>query len=181
MSGVFVEDPSRTFLSPYPTPLHQGTPTPSSIQKIPADLGTTIMAVEFDGGVVIGADSRTSAGAYIVNRVTDKLTKVHERIYCCRSGSAADTQVMLRFKRQHSIVNISVHRHRRQNQTRRSRDHDRRREPFCGNCCYSFQGNTVICARLKEVFQGILLRIQRSLLRWYSRSWLGPNQGRTGE
>ncbi|CAG5095640.1 Oidioi.mRNA.OKI2018_I69.XSR.g14274.t1.cds [Oikopleura dioica] len=92
MSGVFVEDPSRTFLSPYPTPLHQGTPTPSSIQKIPADLGTTIMAVEFDGGVVIGADSRTSAGAYIVNRVTDKLTKVHERIYCCRSGSAADTQ-----------------------------------------------------------------------------------------
>jgi 20S proteasome alpha/beta subunit len=97
MSGVFVEDPSRSFLSPYPTPLHQGTPTPSSIQKIPADLGTTIMAVEFDGGVVIGADSRTSAGAYIVNRVTDKLTKVHERIYCCRSGSAADTQVQAIF------------------------------------------------------------------------------------
>ena len=26
------------------------------------------------------------------NRVTDKLTHVHDRIYCCRSGSAADTQ-----------------------------------------------------------------------------------------
>ncbi|KAG9281569.1 proteasome subunit beta type-6 [Astyanax mexicanus] len=52
------------------------------------------MAVEFDGGVVIGADSRTTTGAYIANRVTDKLTKVHERIFCCRSGSAADTQAI---------------------------------------------------------------------------------------
>lgn len=56
--------------------------------------GTTIMAVEYDGGVVIGADSRTTSGAYIANRVTDKLTKVTERIYCCRSGSAADTQAV---------------------------------------------------------------------------------------
>jgi len=28
------------------------------------------------------------------NRVTDKLTCVHERVYCCRSGSAADTQAV---------------------------------------------------------------------------------------
>ncbi len=28
------------------------------------------------------------------NRVTDKLTFVHDRIYCCRSGSAADTQAI---------------------------------------------------------------------------------------
>ncbi|XP_013414812.1 proteasome subunit beta type-6-like [Lingula anatina] len=56
--------------------------------------GTSIMAVEFDGGVVIGADSRTTTGAYIANRVTDKLTKVTDHIYCCRSGSAADTQAI---------------------------------------------------------------------------------------
>uniref|UniRef100_A0A8C2CC86 Proteasome subunit beta n=1 Tax=Cyprinus carpio TaxID=7962 RepID=A0A8C2CC86_CYPCA len=56
--------------------------------------GTTIMAVEFDGGVVMGADSRTTTGAYIANRVTDKLTPIHERIFCCRSGSAADTQAI---------------------------------------------------------------------------------------
>uniref|UniRef100_A0AAR2M3L9 Proteasome subunit beta n=1 Tax=Pygocentrus nattereri TaxID=42514 RepID=A0AAR2M3L9_PYGNA len=55
---------------------------------------TTIMAVEFDGGVVIGADSRTTTGAYIANRVTDKLTPIHDRIFCCRSGSAADTQAI---------------------------------------------------------------------------------------
>ncbi|XP_067112704.1 proteasome subunit beta type-6-like [Osmerus mordax] len=56
--------------------------------------GTTIMAVEFDGGVVMGADSRTTTGAYIANRVTDKLTPIHDRIFCCRSGSAADTQAV---------------------------------------------------------------------------------------
>ncbi|XP_053908738.1 proteasome subunit beta type-6 [Cuculus canorus] len=60
----------------------------------PVSTGTTIMAVEFDGGVVIGADSRTTTGAYVANRVTDKLTPVHERIFCCRSGSAADTQAV---------------------------------------------------------------------------------------
>ncbi|KAF5369754.1 hypothetical protein D9758_001198 [Tetrapyrgos nigripes] len=58
------------------------------------NLGTSIMAVQFEGGVVIGADSRTTTGSYIANRVTDKLTFLHDRIYCCRSGSAADTQAI---------------------------------------------------------------------------------------
>lgn len=70
------------------------------------------MAVQFKDGVIVGADSRTTTGSYIVrlrcyynllhvlmksyqaNRVTDKLTYVHDRIYCCRSGSAADTQAV---------------------------------------------------------------------------------------
>ncbi|CAN7940409.1 unnamed protein product [Ixodes hexagonus] len=56
--------------------------------------GTSIIAVEFDGGVVLGADSRTTTGAYIANRVSDKLTRVTDRIYCCRSGSSADTQAI---------------------------------------------------------------------------------------
>lgn len=56
--------------------------------------GTSIMAVEYDGGVVIGADSRTTSGVYIGNRVTDKLTKIADHIYVCRSGSAADTQAL---------------------------------------------------------------------------------------
>jgi len=57
-------------------------------------MGTTIMAMTYAGGVVMGADSRTSTGSYVANRVSDKLTPVHERIYCCRSGSAADTQAV---------------------------------------------------------------------------------------
>eukprot|EP01121_Diplochlamys_sp_Union-15-3_P014625 TRINITY_DN4687_c0_g1_i1.p1 TRINITY_DN4687_c0_g1~~TRINITY_DN4687_c0_g1_i1.p1 ORF type:complete len:232 (-),score=48.40 TRINITY_DN4687_c0_g1_i1:23-718(-) len=57
-------------------------------------LGTSIMACEFEGGVVVGADSRTTTGSYISNRASDKLTPMHDKIYCCRSGSAADTQAI---------------------------------------------------------------------------------------
>ena len=60
------------------------SPTPSQ---------TTIIAVSFAGGVVMGADSRTSTGSYVANRVSDKITAIHDSIYVCRSGSAADTQV----------------------------------------------------------------------------------------
>merc|ERR1719230_1649380 len=56
--------------------------------------GTTIMAVCFDGGVVLGADSRVSTGTYIANRVSDKVAYLHDTIYMCRSGSAADTQTV---------------------------------------------------------------------------------------
>ncbi|KAL9920073.1 proteasome beta1 subunit [Glossina fuscipes fuscipes] len=71
----------------------------------PLSTGTTIMAVEFDGGVVIGADSRTSNGPYVANRVTDKLTRISDKIYCCRSGSAADTQAIA------DIVSYSLNYH----------------------------------------------------------------------
>ncbi|KAI9501872.1 proteasome subunit beta type-6 [Coemansia spiralis] len=72
-------------------------------------MGTTIMAVQFDGGVVVGADSRTTTGTYIANRVTDKLTKVHDRIYCCRSGSAADTQAVADIVKYHLALYAAQH------------------------------------------------------------------------
>ncbi|XP_077936841.1 proteasome subunit beta type-9-like [Gasterosteus aculeatus] len=56
--------------------------------------GTTIIAVEFDGGVVLGSDSRVSAGASVVNRVMNKLSHLHDKIYCALSGSAADAQTI---------------------------------------------------------------------------------------
>jgi len=64
------------------------------LKKGEVNLGTSIMAINFDSGVILGADSRTTTGAYIANRVTDKLTQVHDTIWCCRSGSAADTQAV---------------------------------------------------------------------------------------
>lgn len=65
------------------------------------NLGTSIMAITFKDGVILGADSRTTTGAYIANRVTDKLTQVHDTIWCCRSGSAADTQAVADIVRYH--------------------------------------------------------------------------------
>ena len=61
--------------------------------------GTTIMAIKYQGGVIIGADTRTSMGTYIPNRITDKLTALSRKIYCCRSGSSADTQMVARHVR----------------------------------------------------------------------------------
>lgn len=64
------------------------------LKKGEVSLGTSIMAVKFKNGVILGADSRTTTGTYIANRVSDKLTQIHDTIYCCRSGSAADTQAV---------------------------------------------------------------------------------------
>ncbi|TYZ67933.1 hypothetical protein PybrP1_012473 [[Pythium] brassicae (nom. inval.)] len=66
----------------------------SMLKRGEIDAGTSIIAVRFDGGVVLGADSRTSTGTYVANRVSDKLTPLHDRVFCCRSGSAADTQAL---------------------------------------------------------------------------------------
>ena len=67
---------------------------------------TSIMAVEYDGGVIIGADSRTSTGVYVANRVSDKLTEISDTIFCCRSGSSADTQATADLVK----YNLSLHR-----------------------------------------------------------------------
>ncbi|XP_053321096.1 proteasome subunit beta type-6 [Spea bombifrons] len=81
-------------MNPCAAPFTGGLPSEMDWMGREVTTGTTIMAVEFDGGVVMGADSRTTTGAYIANRVTDKLTPIHDRIFCCRSGSAADTQAI---------------------------------------------------------------------------------------
>ncbi|KAL6130667.1 hypothetical protein ACLB2K_069046 [Fragaria x ananassa] len=73
----------------------------------PHSMGTTIIGVTYDGGVVLGADSRTSTGDYVANRCSDKITQLTEKVYVCRSGSAADSQVVTdyvsHFLHQHTI------------------------------------------------------------------------------
>ncbi|CAF0783036.1 unnamed protein product, partial [Didymodactylos carnosus] len=41
---------------------------PAEMRHQPVSTGTTIIAMEYDGGVVLGADTRTSAGSFVVNR-----------------------------------------------------------------------------------------------------------------
>ncbi|CAM8961315.1 unnamed protein product [Rhodiola kirilowii] len=73
----------------------------------PHSMGTTIIGVTYDGGVVLGADSRTSTGVYVANRASDKITQLTDNVYVCRSGSAADSQVVSDYVRyflhQHTI------------------------------------------------------------------------------
>lgn len=55
-------------------------------------LGTTLVAIRYDGGVVVGADTRTSVGGFVSHRVAHKINRVAPRCVMLRSGSAADTQ-----------------------------------------------------------------------------------------
>lgn len=56
--------------------------------------GTTIVAVSYDGGVVLGSDSRVSMGQYVNNRASSKVTPLTDNVYMLRSGSAADAQAI---------------------------------------------------------------------------------------
>jgi 20S proteasome subunit beta 1 len=67
---------------------------PKTPNEGPISMGTTLIAVTYEGGAILAADSRTSTGSYVANRVSNKLTKLCDNIYCGRSGSAADTQAM---------------------------------------------------------------------------------------
>lgn len=89
----------------HPTP--DNKQTTMSLRPGEHSTGTTIMAVPFEGGVVMGADSRTSTGTYIAVRVADKITQLHDRIWCCRSGSAADTQALTDYIR-HFLSQLAI-------------------------------------------------------------------------
>ena len=58
------------------------------------ETGTTIVAVSYGGGVVLGADSRVSTGTYVSNRASDKIALLSDKVFLLRSGSAADTQLV---------------------------------------------------------------------------------------
>ncbi|CAA0808180.1 Proteasome subunit beta type-6 [Striga hermonthica] len=80
--------------------------TPGDLDA-PHSMGTTIIGVTYNGGVVLGADSRTSTGMYVANRASDKITQLTDNVYVCRSGSAADSQIVSDYVRyylhQHTI------------------------------------------------------------------------------
>ncbi|KAI4992112.1 hypothetical protein ZWY2020_041975 [Hordeum vulgare] len=62
-------------------------------------MGTAIVGVCYDGGVVLAADSRTSTGMYVANRASDKISQLTDNVYVCRSGSATE-----RFEAAHLII-----------------------------------------------------------------------------
>eukprot|EP00245_Coleochaete_scutata_P015978 TRINITY_DN7297_c0_g1_i1.p1 TRINITY_DN7297_c0_g1~~TRINITY_DN7297_c0_g1_i1.p1 ORF type:complete len:264 (-),score=39.60 TRINITY_DN7297_c0_g1_i1:580-1308(-) len=74
-------------------------PTSADWMNSAVDLGTTIMAVQYNGGVVMGADSRVTTGTYVSNRASDKIQPLTDNVYLCRSGSAADTQTITDYVR----------------------------------------------------------------------------------
>ncbi|VDM34539.1 unnamed protein product [Hydatigera taeniaeformis] len=58
--------------------------------------GTTLAAVTFDEGVVLGADKRSTEGSIVANGFCDKIHYISDNIYCCGAGTAADTAQVTR-------------------------------------------------------------------------------------
>jgi 20S proteasome subunit beta 2 len=54
--------------------------------------GTTIAGAVFDGGVVLGADTRSTSGNTVADKNCEKIHYIADNIYCCGAGTAADTE-----------------------------------------------------------------------------------------
>lgn len=53
--------------------------------------GTTIAGVIYKDGVVLGADTRSTAGSTVADKNCEKIHYIAPNIYCCGAGTAADT------------------------------------------------------------------------------------------
>lgn len=54
--------------------------------------GTTICGVVCKDGIVLGADTRATAGTIVADKNCDKIHYLAPNMYCCGAGTAADTQ-----------------------------------------------------------------------------------------
>jgi 20S proteasome subunit beta 2 len=61
----------------------------------PRKTGTTICGVVFNGGVVLGADTRAT-GELVVDKNCQKIHYIAPNIYCCGAGTAADCKMQAR-------------------------------------------------------------------------------------
>eukprot|EP01025_Chloroclados_australasicus_P063871 TRINITY_DN8465_c1_g1_i1.p1 TRINITY_DN8465_c1_g1~~TRINITY_DN8465_c1_g1_i1.p1 ORF type:complete len:269 (+),score=15.78 TRINITY_DN8465_c1_g1_i1:184-990(+) len=58
----------------------------------PTKTGTTIAGILFKDGVVLGADTRSTAGTTVADKNCEKIHYIADNIYCCGAGTAADTE-----------------------------------------------------------------------------------------
>lgn len=58
---------------------------------------TSIAALKFKDGIVFAADSKTTTGAYVSSRASEKINKLTDNIYILRCGSAADSQTIQKY------------------------------------------------------------------------------------
>lgn len=54
--------------------------------------GTTIAGCIFNGGVVLGADTRATEGPIVCDKNCEKIHYIASNIYCCGAGTSADTE-----------------------------------------------------------------------------------------
>lgn len=84
MAGLSFDNYQR---NNYLTSKGYGTPKATST-------GTTIVGCKFNGGVVIAADTRATAGPIVADKNCEKLHRLAPRIWCAGAGTAADTEMV---------------------------------------------------------------------------------------
>lgn len=67
-----------------------------SMEAMVTKTGTTIVGLCCSEGVVLGADTRTTGGAMIVNKIKKKIHEISNYIYCCTAGTVADCDNIVR-------------------------------------------------------------------------------------
>lgn len=67
--------------------------------------GTTIVGCKFNGGVVIAADTRATAGPIVADKNCEKLHRLAPRIWCAGAGTAADTEMVTQL----IALNLELH------------------------------------------------------------------------
>lgn len=69
----------------------QGMHPPKAVKT-----GTTICGLTFNNGVVLGADTRATAGNVVADKNCSKIHRLAPKIFCCGAGTAADTEMTTR-------------------------------------------------------------------------------------
>ena len=64
----------------------------SGVQIKTKKTGTTIVGIIYNDGVILGADTRATAGPIVADPDCLKIHYLAPNIYCCGAGTAADTQ-----------------------------------------------------------------------------------------
>lgn len=55
--------------------------------------GTTIVGLVYKDGLVLGADTRATAGPIVADKNCEKIHYLAPNMYCCGAGTAADTEM----------------------------------------------------------------------------------------
>ncbi|EZG56724.1 proteasome subunit beta type [Gregarina niphandrodes] len=63
----------------------------TEVEDVPVSMGTTLVGLKYDGGVVLAADSRTSSIPVVSSAYARKINRVSDNIYVCRAGRASHT------------------------------------------------------------------------------------------
>lgn len=64
----------------------------SSILPLATKTGTTIVGLVYPGGIVLGADTRSTNDTTVADKNCEKIHYIAPNIYCCGAGTAADTE-----------------------------------------------------------------------------------------